>query len=76
MLAVSCIDRMNGIDGNEMNLASQSANSGRLQNPLSFYIIESDRFKDFWASEWFEGILEASFFNTVELMLTSDFRKS
>ena len=49
---------MNGIDGNEMNLASQSANSGRLQNPLSFYI-ESDRFEDFWASEWFEGILEA-----------------
>ena len=38
LLAVSCIDRMNGIDGNEMNLASQSANSGRLQNPLSFYI--------------------------------------
>ena len=58
LLAVSCIDRMNGIDGNEMNLASQSANSGRLQNPLSFYI-ESDRFEDFWASDWFEGILEA-----------------
>ena len=37
LLAVSCIDRMNGIDGNEMNLASQSANSGRLQNPLSFF---------------------------------------
>ena len=58
MLAVSCIGRMNGIDGNEMNLTSQSANSGRLQNPLSFYI-ESDRFEDFWASEWFEGIVKA-----------------
>ena len=29
----------------------------RLQIPLSFYL-KSDRFGDFWASEWFEGILK------------------
>ena len=56
LLDVSCIDRMNGIDGNEMHLASKSASSGRRKIPLSFYL-KSDRFGDFWASEWFEGIL-------------------
>ena len=46
---------MDDIDGTEMHAASKSASSGRRKFPIAFYL-RTDRFGDFWASEWFEGI--------------------
>ena len=46
---------MDDIDGTEMHAASKSASSGRRKIPIAFYL-KTDRFGDFWASEWFESI--------------------
>ena len=54
LLDASWIDRMDGIDHKEMHLASKSASSGRHKIHVRFYL-KSDRFGDFWASEWSQG---------------------
>ena len=46
---------MDDIDSTKMHVASKSASSGRRKIPIAFYL-KTDRFEDFWASEWFEGI--------------------